>query len=135
MKPSLRTKLDSMVARRAELERSLAAEDATRNLEQFRNSSREHAELSTIAALYDDYRKAEGDAEAARELELGEELKDALASMERLQAELHKELLPKDPNDERNVFLEIRAGTGGDESGLFAGDLFRMYTRYAERER
>ena len=135
MKPSLRTKLDSMVARRAELERSLAAEDATRNLEQFRNSSREHAELSTIAALYDDYRKAEGDAEAARELELGEELKDARASMERLEAELQKALLPKDPNDERNVFLEIRAGTGGDESGLFAGDLFRMYTRYAERER
>ena len=135
MKPSLRTKLDSMVARRAELERSLAAEDATRNLEQFRNSSREHAELSTIAALYDDYRKVEGDAEAARELELGEELKDARASMERLEAELQKALLPKDPNDERNVFLEIRAGTGGDESGLFAGDLFRMYTRYAERER
>jgi len=135
VKPSLRTKLDSMVARRAELERSLAAEDATRNLEQFRNSSREHAELSTIAALYDDYRKAEGDAEAARELELGEELKDARASMERLEAELQKALLPKDPNDERNVFLEIRAGTGGDESGLFAGDLFRMYTRYAERER
>jgi len=135
VKPSLRTKLDSMVARRAELERSLAAEDATRNLERFRNSSREHAELSTIAALYDDYRKAEGDAEAARELELGEELKDARASMERLEAELQKALLPKDPNDERNVFLEIRAGTGGDESGLFAGDLFRMYTRYAERER
>src|SRR4051812_23637666 len=124
-----------MVARRAELERSLAAEDATHNLEQFRNSSREHAELSTIAALYDDYRKAEGDAEAARELELGEELKGARASMERLEAELQKALLPKDPNDERNVFLEIRAGTGGDESGLFAGDLFRMYTRYAERQR
>src|SRR5437764_782359 len=135
VKPSLRTKLDSMVARRAELERALSAEDATRNLEQFRNSSREHAELSTIAALYDNYRKAEGDAEAARELDLGEELKDARASMERLEAELQKALLPKDPNDERNVFLEIRAGTGGDESGLFAGDLFRMYTRYAERER
>jgi peptide chain release factor 1 len=55
--------------------------------------------------------------------------------MERLEAELQKALLPKDPNDERNVFLEIRAGTGGDESGLFAGDLFRMYTRYAERQR
>src|SRR5438270_428400 len=122
-----------MVARRAELERSLAAEDATRNLERFRNSSREHAELSTIAALYEDYRKAEGDAEAARELELGEELKDARAAMERLEAELQKALLPRDPNDERNIFLEIRAGTGGDESALFAADLFRMYTRYAER--
>src|SRR5437868_952844 len=115
--------------------RALRARADDARLEQFRNSSREHAELSTIAALYDDYRKAEGDAEAARELELGEELKDARASMERLEAELQKALLPKDPNDERNVFLEIRAGTGGDESGLFAGDLFRMYTRYAERQR
>src|SRR4030095_14183327 len=62
-----------------------------------------------------------------------EELKKARAAMERMEAELQKALLPKDPNDERNTFLEVRAGTGGDESGLFAGDLFRMYTRYAER--
>src|SRR5437868_648995 len=62
-----------------------------------------------------------------------EELKKARAEMERLEAELQKALLPRDPNDERNIFLEIRAGTGGDESALFAGDLFRMYTRYAER--
>jgi peptide chain release factor 1 len=143
VKPSLRTKLDSMVARRAELERSLAAENATRNLEQFRNSSREHAELSSIVELYDEFRRSERDAEAAREMAgdaemrsfADEELKSARAKMERLEAELQKALLPKDPNDERNVFLEIRAGTGGDESGLFAGDLFRMYTRYAERQR
>jgi peptide chain release factor 1 len=64
-----------------------------------------------------------------------EELKAARASMERYEAELHKALLPKDPNDERNTFLEIRAGAGGDESGLFAGELFRMYARYAERQR
>jgi peptide chain release factor 1 len=83
--------------------------------------------------LYETYRKAEGDAEAARELGLDEELKGARASMERLEAELQKALLPKDPNDERNLFLEVRAGTGGDESALFSGDLFRMYTRYAER--
>ena len=134
MKPTVRTKLDSLVARRAELERLLAAEDATRDMERFRNQSREHAELSSITALYDDYRKAEGDADAARELELAEELKNARASMERLEAELQKALLPKDPNDERNVFLEVRAGTGGDESALFAGDLFRMYSRYAERQ-
>ncbi len=135
MKPTLRTKLDSLVARRADLERLLASEDATRDMEKFRNYSREHADVSSIAALYDDYKKAEGDAEAARELELAEDLKASNASMERLEAELQKALLPKDPNDERNVFLEIRAGTGGDESGLFAGDLFRMYTRYAERQR
>jgi peptide chain release factor 1 len=135
VKSSLRTKLDSLVARRADLERLLASEDATRDMEKFRNSSREHADVAAIAALYEDYRRAEGDAEAARELDLSEELKGAHASMERLEAELQKALLPTDPNDERNVFLEIRAGTGGDESGLFAGDLFRMYTRYAERQR
>ncbi|HET7363993.1 MAG TPA: peptide chain release factor 1 [Burkholderiales bacterium] len=135
MKSTLRAKLDSLVARRAELDRLLAAEDATRDLERFRSQSREHAELSAIAGLYEEYRKAEGDAEAARELELAEDLKAARTSMERLEADLQKALLPKDPNDERNVFLEIRAGTGGDESALFAGDLFRMYARYAERSR
>ena len=135
MKATLRAKLDSLVARRGELDRLLAAEDATRDMERFRSQSREHAELSTIVGLYDEYRKAEGDADAARELSLDEELKGARSAMERLEGELQKALLPKDPNDDRNVFLEIRAGTGGDESALFAGDLFRMYTRYAERSR
>ena len=135
MKSTLRAKLDSLVARRGELDRLLAAEDATRDMERFRNQSREHSELSAIVGLYEEYRKAEGDAEAAQELELADDLKTARASMERLEADLQKALLPKDPNDERNVFLEIRAGTGGDESALFAGDLFRMYTRYAERSR
>jgi peptide chain release factor 1 len=135
VKPTLRAKLDSQVARLADLDRMLSSEDATRDMERFRAHSREHAELSTIVGLYNDYRKAEGDAEAARELEHGEELKNAAAAMQRLEGELQKALLPKDPNDERNVFLEIRAGTGGDESALFAGDLFRMYTRFAERQR
>ena len=135
MKSTHRAKLDSLVARRAELDRLLAAEEAARNIERFRSQSREHAELSAIVVLYDEYRKAEGDAEAARELALDDELKGARATMERLEGELQKALLPKDPNDDRNVFLEVRAGTGGDESALFAGDLFRMYTRYAERQR
>jgi len=135
VKPTLRAKLDSQVARLADLDRMLSSEDATRDMDRFRAHSREHAELSSIVGLYHDYRKAEGDAEAARELELGDELKKAAAAMERLEGELQKALLPKDPNDERNVFLEIRAGTGGDESALFAGDLFRMYTRFAERQR
>jgi peptide chain release factor 1 len=134
VKATLRAKLDSLVGRLETLNRLLAAEDATRNLEQFRNLSREHAELSGVVALYEHYRKAEGDAEAARELALDEELKSAHASMERLEGELQKALLPKDPNDERNLFLEVRAGTGGDESALFAGDLLRMYLRYAERK-
>jgi peptide chain release factor 1 len=134
VKPSLRAKLDSHVGRLEDLNHLLASEDATKDLNQFRNLSREHAELSSLVALYEQYRQAEGDAEAARELEMGEELKGARASMERLEAELQKALLPKDPNDERNTFIEVRAGTGGDESALFAGDLFRMYARYAERQ-
>ena len=134
MNPRLRTKLDSMVGRLGDLERLLAAENATRDMEQFRKLSREHAEVSDVVTLFQRYRQAEGDAEAARELKLDEELKSARASMEKLEAELQKALLPKDPNDERNLFIEVRAGTGGDESALFAGDLFRMYTRYAERK-
>ena len=135
MKATLRAKLESLVGRLGDLNGLLAAEQATRDMDSFRKLSREHAELSALVALYDQYRQAEGDAEAARELGLDEELKNARVSMERLEADVQKALLPKDPNDERNTFIEVRAGTGGDESGLFAGDLFRMYVRYAERQR
>jgi peptide chain release factor 1 len=134
VKASLRTKLDSLVGRLEQLNGLLAAENATKDLAKFRDLSREHAEVTELVDLYTRYRQAEGDAEAARELEMPEDLKAARASMEKLEADLQKALLPKDPNDERNIFLELRAGTGGDESGLFAGDLFRMYTRYAERQ-
>jgi peptide chain release factor 1 len=134
VKASLRSKLDSLVGRLEQLNGLLAAENATKDLSKFRDLSREHADVSGIVALYERYRQVEGDAEAARELEMAEDLKAARASMEKLEADLQKALLPKDPNDDRNIFLEVRAGTGGDESGLFAGDLFRMYTRYAERQ-
>src|SRR5687768_7260723 len=111
-------------------------------MEQFKRLSREFAELSSLVSLYETYRQAERDAAEARELAADpgmkayadEELKKAHAAMERLEAELQKALLPKDPNDERNLFIEIRAGTGGDESALFAGELVRMYARYAERQ-
>jgi peptide chain release factor 1 len=135
VKSTLRGKLDSLVGRLNDLNGLLASEDATRDMEQFKKLSREHSELSNLVALYESYRKAEGDAEAARELDLAEELKNARACMERLEGELQKALLPKDPNDERNIFLEVRAGAGGDESALFAGEIFRMYARYAERQR
>jgi peptide chain release factor 1 len=135
VKPTLRAKLDSLVGRLNDLNGLLASENATRDMDQFRRLSREHAELSTLVSLYENYRKAEGDAEAARELELGDDLKAARTSMEQLEAQLQKALLPKDPNDERNIFLEVRAGAGGDESALFAGEVFRMYARYAERQR
>jgi peptide chain release factor 1 len=134
MNPRLRAKLDTMVGRLGDVNNLLAAENATKDMDQFRRLSREHSELSSLTSLYEAYRQAEGDAEAARELDMDEELKKARAAMERLEGELQKALLPKDPNDERNLFLEVRAGTGGDESALFAGDLFRMYNRYAERQ-
>jgi peptide chain release factor 1 len=142
VKPSLRAKLDGLARRLAELNGLLAAESATRDMEQFRRLSREHSELSGLVSLYDRFCQAERDAAAARDMALDpatksfaeDELKEARAAMERLERELQQVLLPRDPNDERNTFLEIRAGTGGDESALFAGDLFRMYTRYAERQ-
>jgi len=142
VKESLRGKLDSLAARLEELNRLLAAETATRDMEQFKKLSREHSELSGLVELYERFRRSERDAAAARDMAADpalrsfaeEELREARGAMERLEAELQKVLLPRDPNDERNIFLEIRAGTGGDESALFAGDLFRMYTRYAERQ-
>jgi peptide chain release factor 1 len=134
VKATLRSKLDSLVGRLEQLNGLLAAENAAKDMSKFRDLSREYAEVSGIVALYQRYRQTEGDAEAARELDLAEDLKAARAGMEQLEADLQKALLPKDPNDDRNIFLEVRAGTGGDESGLFAGDLFRMYSRYAERQ-
>ena len=142
MNPRLRAKLESLAARLGELEGLLAAEDATRDMDEFRKLSREHAEVSSVVALFQEYLQLERDAAEARDLAgdtamkayADEELKKARAAMERLEAELQKALLPRDPNDERNLFIEVRAGTGGDESALFAGDLFRMYTRFAERK-
>ena len=142
MKATLRSKLDSMVGRLEQLNGLLAAENATKDLSSFRSLSREHSEVSQVVSLFQQYLQVERDAGEARELAgdasmkayADEELKKARAAMERLEAELQKTLLPKDPNDERNIFLEVRAGTGGDESALFAGDLFRMYSRYAERQ-
>ena len=142
MKPSLRTKLDSLAKRLEELNRLLSAENAARDMGEFRKLSREHAELSSLVDLYGRYRQAERDAADAREMAsepsmkgfADEELKTAQGTMQKLEAEVQAALLPRDSNDDRNIFLEVRAGTGGDESGLFAGDLFRMYTRYAERQ-
>ena len=143
MKSTLRTKLDSLVGRLNDINGLLASENATRDMEQFKKLSREHAELSGLVSLYERFRQAEQDASDAREMAADasmksyadEELKKARAAMEGLEAELQQALLPKDPNDERNIFLEVRAGAGGDESGLFAGELLRMYLRYAERQR
>jgi len=143
MKPTLAHKLENLAQRLEELDRELASETATSNLDNYRKLTREHAEISPVVALFKDYRQSEGDLAAAQDMAADpemrafaeEEANAAKARMSELEAELQKALLPRDPNDERNIFLEIRAGTGGEESALFASDLYRMYTRYAERRR
>lgn len=143
LKPSISQKLAQLADRLEELNHLLSSEEATQNMDQFRKLTREHAELTPVVELYHRYRSIEADLATAEEMlsdpdmkELGEaELKGGAERMEQLEADLQIALLPKDPADERNVILEIRAGTGGDESALFAADLFRMYTRYAERNR
>src|SRR5690606_5627408 len=110
----------------------------------FRDLSREYARLEPVTRAFNDYRRASDDHTAAEQLldendaelrTMGQdELRAAKARMETLEPELLKHLLPRDPHDDDNVFLEIRAGTGGDEAAIFAGDLFRMYSRYAERQ-
>ena len=143
MKQSLRTKLDQLSARLAELDALLAAEDATRDIDRYRTLSRERAEIDPVVARFGEFGKAEADLATAVELAHDPQMRD-YAEQERraaesrlgaLEGELQAMLLPKDPSDERNVFVEIRAGTGGEESALFAAALFRMYARYAERRR
>lgn len=143
MKTSMQRKLDQLTTRLAELNDLLSREDITANLDQYRKLTREHAELGPVVEQYALWRQAMHDAATAQELLADasmrefaeEEIRAARERMEQLGGELQKMLLPKDPNDDRNIFLEIRAGTGGDESALFAGDLLRMYLRYAERNR
>ena len=143
MKPSLRTKLDQLSARLDELNGLLGSPDVTDDLDRYRALTKEHADIGPVVARYHDYVGAEADLAAAAEMAgdpamrafADEERASAQARIAALEAELQAALLPKDPDDARNVFVEIRAGTGGDESALFAGDLLRMYVRYAERQR
>ncbi|MGS0895905.1 peptide chain release factor 1 [Burkholderia stagnalis] len=143
MKTSMQRKLDQLSTRLAELNDLLSRENVTADLDQYRKLTREHAELGPVVEQYALWRQSRGDETAAQELLADpsmrdfaeDEIRSARESMTRLEVELQKMLLPKDPNDDRNIFLEIRAGTGGDESALFAGDLLRMYLRFAERQR
>ena len=143
MKQSIRDKLENLTGRLDELDRILGSGEATRDMNQYRKLTREHAELGPVVALYATWQQCAADLESAQEMladpemkELAEaEMKSARERLPAIEIDLQKLLLPKDAKDERNVFLEIRAGTGGDESALFAGNLFRMYTRFAERQR
>ena len=136
-------KLDQLTERLEELNSLLMQEGATHDMDQYRKQTREHAELGPLVTLYREYMQADADIKTAQEMladpdmkEMAqEEIVNGKSRLEQLELDLQKMLLPKDPNDERNIYLEIRAGTGGDEAALFAGDLLRMYLRYAERNR
>ena len=139
MQTFLRNQLERYARRMEELDFLLSREDIMADMGQYRTLSREHAEVTQIAGRFARYRQCEADLASARGLlddpdmaELAQdEIAAAEAEMPALEAELQRLLLPKDPQDARNAFLEIRAGAGGDESALFAGDLARMYSRYA----
>ncbi len=141
MTPSLRRKLEALAERREELERLLADPGVIGDAERFRNFSREFSQLEPVAIALAAEAQAKRDLAAAEAMrsdpELGglaeEEIADANARLQQLEVELMAQLIRKDPRDEGNLYLEVRAGTGGDEAAIFAGDLFRMYARYAER--
>src|SRR3954468_12589535 len=144
MKDSIRNKLEKLVERHEEVSGLLADPQIISNNDQFRELSMEYAKLEPVVARYRDYQQLIGERASAQEMadgddaemrDLGrEELGPLTERMDRESDELAKLLLPKDARDESNIYLEVRAGTGGDEAAIFAGDLFRMYSRFAERQ-
>ncbi|QQD17646.1 peptide chain release factor 1 [Spongiibacter nanhainus] len=144
MKASLLSKLDNLLDRYEEIGALLSDPDIIADQDRFRNLSKEYAEIEPVVESYGRYRQVQEDLEEARAMlseddadmraMAEEEVADGEQKIEELEAELQVLLLPRDPNDSHNVFLEIRAGTGGDEAAIFAGDLFRMYSRYAENK-
>ncbi len=143
MKPSILQKLANLSERLDELNRLMSTEDITNDMDNYLKITREHAEITPIVEQYKTYIKTEADVKEAHAMlsdpEMKtfaqEEINSGKKCLEEIELELQRLLIPKDPNDEKNIILEIRAGAGGDESGLFAGDLFRMYSRYVEKQR
>lgn len=145
MKASIRNKLESLSERLEEINYMLADPDVIGDQNRFRSLSQEYAQVNPVVTCFKNYQSTLEDIEEAENMlkdsdadmrEMAEEeLKTAQQQKEQLENELQILMLPSDPNDEKNTFLEIRAGTGGDEAAIFAGDLYRMYTRYAEQQR
>ena len=135
MKDSIRRKLEKLDERYEEIGRLLSDPAVIGRQNQFRDLSMEYARLGPPVERYRGYVALEGDAATARELGMDDELKELASRIGAEELALQRLLVPKDPHDESNIFLEIRAGTGGDEAALFAGDLFRMYGKYAESKR
>ncbi len=144
MKESIINKLDNLQDRYQELEALLSDAEVISNQDRFRALSMEFSEIEPVVKSFARFRKAQDELVEAREMQkdgdseirvmADEEMRRISAELEELELELQKLLLPKDEKDSLNVFLEIRAGTGGDEAAIFSGDLFRMYSRYAERQ-
>ena len=145
MKDSLRQQFERLAMRLAELDARLADPQVSADMKRYRTLAREQSEASALVSLFERYRQREADLAAARQMLADEsdaemtamardETVAAAADLERLHSQLQTALLPRDPDDARNAFVEIRAGTGGDESALFAGELARMYLRWCERQ-
>ena len=142
MKESIRLKLDNLVERLEELNHLISDPEVISDQKKFTSLTREHAQLTPVVENYQSFIETEADLQEADEMlrsgdddmaEMAkEEIPELKAALENFELELQKMLLPKDPRDDSNIFLEIRAGTGGDEAAIFAGDLFKMYSRYAE---
>lgn len=145
MKDSIRFKLENLVERHEEISLLLGDSEIISDQNKFRELSKEYAQLEPVTKTFGDFQSAQDDLNTANDMlneddaELREmamdEKKDAEQRIGSLELDLQKLLLPKDPHDDNNIFLEVRAGTGGDEAAIFAGDLFRMYSRYAENQR
>ncbi len=145
MKASIQLKLENLSERFDEIAALLSEPEVQGNQNKFRALSQEYAQINPIVGCYKQYQSANDDLESAREMandsdpemqEMAkEEIKSAQQQLDKLSQQLQILLLPKDPNDNRNIYLEIRAGTGGDEAAIFSGDLARMYQRYAEKQR
>ena len=145
MKDSINNKLENLTERLEEINHLLSSPDVIGDQNKFRALSQEHAQLTPVVNCFSDYKTTIADVTEAKRMlndddkdmrEMAkEELKEANEQLEKLEGELQILMLPTDPNDNKNIFLEIRAGTGGDEAAIFAGDLYKMYTRYAESKR
>lgn len=141
MKSSIRDRLEQLRWRLDELDRELSSESVLRDMNRYRSLSRERGELEPVVTLYGDYRRQLAEISDAEALlsdpemrALAEaEIEHACARRDEIEDALKRAMLPRDPDDDRSLFLELRAGTGGDEAALFAADLLRMYARYAER--
>ncbi|WP_371189132.1 peptide chain release factor 1 [Thalassotalea maritima] len=144
MKDSVYQKLETLVERFEEVQHLLSDPDVIGDQEKFKALSKEFSQLEEVTKVFNDYKQAQDNFEMAQEMlkdddpdmrdMAQEEFKDAKEAIETLAHDLQILLLPKDPNDDNNCFVEIRAGAGGDEAAIFAGDLYRMYTRYCEKQ-